>query len=127
MKDKELQFFIGSKIKDFRQKNSWTQTDLADKLNVAKSTIAGYEKGYRNPSQTVLFSLADIFNVSINDFFPNTETQTTDTVKAITDRLEASNKEKAISYLTALLEEQEKEQNQMEAPHSLQNTRFRES
>lgn len=116
MKDKELQFFIGSKIKDFRQKNSWTQTDLADKLNVAKSTIAGYEKGYRNPSQTVLFSLADIFNVSINDFFPNTETQTTDTVKAITDRLEASNKEKAISYLTALLEEQEKEQNKVEEP-----------
>lgn len=75
MKTKELQLFIGEKIKNYRLANGMTQADLAERLQVAKSTISGYEKGYRSPMKNTLFQLADIFNVSIDDFFPPTPTK----------------------------------------------------
>lgn len=67
---KELAIFIGSKIKEYRLQNSMTQTELAKKLNISKQTVSKYEKGIIKANQDTLFKLADIFNVSVNDFFP---------------------------------------------------------
>ncbi|WP_264338449.1 S24 family peptidase [Streptococcus anginosus] len=62
--------YIGQKIKEFRTKAKMTQSDLADALNTTKQTISRYEKGDRKAGQDTLFALCDIFNVSIDDFFP---------------------------------------------------------
>ncbi len=67
---KELAIFIGSKIKEYRLQNSMTQTELAKKLNISKQTVSKYEKGIIKANQDTLFQLADIFSVSVNDFFP---------------------------------------------------------
>lgn len=74
---KELAIFIGSKIKEYRLQNSMTQTELAKKLNISKQTVSKYEKGIIKANQDTLFQLADIFSVSVNDFFPPTTDTTT--------------------------------------------------
>ena len=83
----ELNIYIGQKIKEFRTKEKMTQSDLAKVLDTTKQTISRYEKGDRKAGQDTLFTLCDIFNVSIDDFFP--PIQSTDTsnelVQAIND------------------------------------------
>lgn len=65
--------YIGRQIKSFRMSNKLTQDELGELLGTKKATISNYETGYRTPNQDVLFKLADIFNTTINDFFPPTE------------------------------------------------------
>lgn len=49
------------------------QTELGKKLGVKQNTVAGYEKGDWEVSYNNMFKLADIFEVSIDDFFPATK------------------------------------------------------
>lgn len=54
------------KLKALRLENKMTQEYVARKLNVARSTIAGYETKSRQPSHEKLASLANLFmSVSI--------------------------------------------------------------
>lgn len=54
------------RIKQLREEAGYTQQDLADKLNKAKSTIAMYENETRKPSLRVLKQLSNIFNCSVD-------------------------------------------------------------
>lgn len=54
------------KIKELREQKGISQTELANKINVVRSTICQYEKGTREPSYEVLQKLADFFNVSVD-------------------------------------------------------------
>ena len=54
-----------NRIKQLRIEKSWTQTELADRLSCAISSIAMYETGARKPSLEVLIKLSEIFNCSI--------------------------------------------------------------
>lgn len=54
------------KIRELREKAGISQTELANKINVVRSTICQYEKGTREPSYEVLKKLADFFNVSVD-------------------------------------------------------------
>lgn len=58
-----------NKIEDFRNKNGWTQQDLADRCEVSRQTIISLEKGRYNPSILLAFRLAQIFRVSIEEIF----------------------------------------------------------
>lgn len=58
--------YFAEVLKSLREKNHMTQTDLAKHTNLARSTIAGYEKKYRQPSYEILIMLADFFHVSID-------------------------------------------------------------
>lgn len=55
-----------NRIKQLREENKWTQTDLANKLDCAISSIAMYEREERKPSLEVLVKLSEIFNCSID-------------------------------------------------------------
>ena len=57
---------IGKRIKDLRTKYNFTQTTLAEKVGVTKSTIAAYENDSRQPSYEVLIKMANVFKVSID-------------------------------------------------------------
>ena len=83
----ELNIYIGQKIKEFRTKEKMTQSDLAKVLDTTKQTISRYEKGDRKAGQDTLFTLCDIFNVSIDDFFPPIQSPNTsnELVQAIND------------------------------------------
>lgn len=55
---------IGDRIKELRTQAKMTQPELADKLEVTRSTIATYENNTRQPSFHSLIRLAQIFHVS---------------------------------------------------------------
>lgn len=62
---------IGNRIKELRKKYRYTQTELAEKIGVTKSTIAAYENNSRQPSYEVLIKLSHTFNVSIDSILLN--------------------------------------------------------
>lgn len=74
----KLRMFSANKVKYYREKEGMTQDELAEKVSkqigkeVKRQTISLYENGERGMNQDILFTLADIFNISINDFFPDT-------------------------------------------------------
>ena len=70
MNNKELAIHVGNKIRALRKSKKWTQQQLAAQINTTKATISNYETGYRSPKKDMLFTIADVFNISIDDFFP---------------------------------------------------------
>ena len=79
----ELSAYVGKKIKSFREKNGWTTQDLANRLHTSRVTVTRYETGARKANQDMLYKMSELFNVSIDDFFPprDNEKQKSDTVE----------------------------------------------
>lgn len=50
----DLAKYAGAVIKNLREENGWTQTDLAKKVGVGKTTIANYEELSRIQFWTLL-------------------------------------------------------------------------
>jgi len=61
---------MNNKLFEFRTKNMLKQKDLAKVAGVTVSHISYIEKGERLPSLPVASKLANFFNVSIEDLFP---------------------------------------------------------
>ena len=55
---------LGERIKQLRTEKELTQEDLAQKLNVSKSSISLYETNTREPSISTLIALTQLFDVS---------------------------------------------------------------
>lgn len=68
--EKDLRKYAGSIIKKLRERKNMSQDELAEQLNITRQAISRYENGDRGVNQDLLFQLASIFNVSINEFFP---------------------------------------------------------
>ena len=54
----------GCRLKELREKNNYTQKELANKLFKAESTISMWERGDREMDQDTLVTISKIFNVS---------------------------------------------------------------
>lgn len=61
--NKEL-FTLAEKIKQLREQLGYTQSELARKLKLTRSSINGWEMGLSVPSTAVVVELAKVFNVS---------------------------------------------------------------
>lgn len=57
---------FSNKLKALRAENNMTQSDVAKHLNVARSTVAGYETKNRQPSHEKLTALANLFHTSVD-------------------------------------------------------------
>jgi repressor LexA len=69
--DKDITKFVGAKIKHYRKLRKMTQKELGLKIGVKHNTISGYESGTNEADQDMLFKIASILDVSINDLFPS--------------------------------------------------------
>lgn len=58
---------VGKFIADLRKEKGLTQDDLAEKIFVGREAISKWERGVCIPGQTILLSLSEEFNVSINE------------------------------------------------------------
>lgn len=58
-----------SKLKVLRAERSWSQADLADAIDVSRQTINAIETGKYDPSLTLAFKMAKLFNCSIEEIF----------------------------------------------------------
>lgn len=53
-----------SKLKELREEKGLQQKELAELLNVSKSTISGWEVGRNEPQQEILIKIANVFEVT---------------------------------------------------------------
>ena len=77
---------FGERLKYLREKEKMYQSELAEKLNLAPSTISMYEHGDRDPDTSTLSKIAEIFNVTTDYLLGRT-----DDLKSIDDRLKKHN------------------------------------
>ncbi|OXM86066.1 helix-turn-helix domain-containing protein [Paenibacillus rigui] len=55
-----------NRLTELRKSKRWSLQYIADRLGIAKSTYAGYESGYREPSLEAVKMLADLFDTSVD-------------------------------------------------------------
>lgn len=68
------------RLSDLRKNRKWSLQETADQLGIAKSTYAGYESGYREPSLHSLTQIADLFDTSV-DFLLGTSNEDGNTLE----------------------------------------------
>jgi transcriptional regulator with XRE-family HTH domain len=66
---------IKDRIKQLRQEKNWSQTQLAQKMEIHQKQVSAYERGRNVPSTEVLIKIAEIFNVSLDYLAFNAEGQ----------------------------------------------------
>ena len=62
---------IGNKLKQIRSMNNLTQSDLAEMLGVAKTTISSYERNNSVPNDEIKKEISRRFNISIDELIGN--------------------------------------------------------
>lgn len=60
---------LGEKLKEYRKKNLFTQKEFAEKLGIARSTLADYERGKLKGSRTFLNTLCNATNTPMSMWF----------------------------------------------------------
>lgn len=68
--ESDLRKYAGRVIRKLRERKNMSQDELAEQLNITRQAISRYENGDRGVNQDLLFQLASIFDVKIDEFFP---------------------------------------------------------
>ena len=55
---------LSQRVRELRLANSWSQVELANRLNIAKQTVSNWENDNIQPSIEMLIRLSRIFNVT---------------------------------------------------------------
>ena len=58
-----------NRIRELRARNNWSQTDLAERLQISRQSVTAIETGKFNPSLPVAFRLAILFETTIEEIF----------------------------------------------------------
>lgn len=58
-----------NRLKVLRAERDWSQQDLADRLGVSRQSVNAIEKGRYDPSLPLAFSIAEIFDLAIEQIF----------------------------------------------------------
>lgn len=67
--------YLGEKIKDLRNKQILTQTQLADKLNVSRQTVSNWEKGTCQPDCDSVLKLCKVLGADPNCLYGHGQNQ----------------------------------------------------
>lgn len=62
---------LTKKLKELREKNGYTQPDVADRIGIGVSAYKSYELGARRAPVDVLTQLSKLYNVSMDDLLGN--------------------------------------------------------
>lgn len=71
MKIENVTKYVGAQIRKYRKARGMTQKELGFKIGVKHNTISSYENGTNEPDQNILYAIADVLGISINDLFPS--------------------------------------------------------
>ena len=58
-----------NRLKVLRAERNWSQSDLADRLQVSRQSVNAIETGKYDPSLPLAFRIAAIFGLSIEQIF----------------------------------------------------------
>lgn len=64
------------RLAELRKSRKWSLQETADRLGIAKSTYAGYESGYREPSLQALIQISDLFETTVDFILDRVNTKT---------------------------------------------------
>lgn len=76
---REVRKVIAERIKFLREQKSLTQTELAKKLGITRSSVNAWEMGISVPSTQYIVELANIFSVSTDYLLGVVKTSSIDT------------------------------------------------
>lgn len=62
---------FGQLLRNYRKINQLTQQQVADVLNIHRTTYTYYENGITEPNINTLYKLIKLFGVSYNDILPS--------------------------------------------------------
>lgn len=77
----ELAAHIGAQIRKHRKAKKMTQKELGSLLGVGHTTVSSYEVGRIAPDQDMIFELANIFGVKVDELFPDSYVEPNDTLE----------------------------------------------
>jgi putative transcriptional regulator len=60
---------VKNRLKVLRAERGWSQSDLADRLEVSRQSINAIETGKYDPSLPLAFKIARIFDLQIEQIF----------------------------------------------------------
>ena len=111
---------FAQRLKTLRAEHNMTQKELGRRMNLARTTIAGYETKSRQPSHEKLADIADIFGVSVDYLIDGDETLTPVSLSQheriidekffrLYSQLSVTSKEHALDYLELLKLRDEKQ------------------
>ncbi len=60
---------MNNRLRILRAERSWSQQDLADKLEVSRQSVNAIETGRYDPSLPLAFRIARLFSLSIEQIF----------------------------------------------------------
>jgi len=58
-----------NKIRVLRAERKWSQAELATRVGVSRNSINSIENGHFDPSLSLAFAIADMFDLRIEDIF----------------------------------------------------------
>ncbi len=73
MEQKKSYNYIAETLRLLRVQSDFSQQNVADILNINRSTYTYYETGKTTPDVRTLYKISKIFNVPIEVFFPDEE------------------------------------------------------
>lgn len=60
---------MNNRLKVLRAERDWSQQDLAEQLGVSRQSVNAIEKGRYDPSLPLAFSIAEVFDLPIEQIF----------------------------------------------------------
>ncbi|MBK0059880.1 helix-turn-helix transcriptional regulator [Pseudomonas sp. S44] len=60
---------MNNRIRELRSARGWSQAELAERLGVSRQTVNAIETGRYDPSLPLAFSIAGVFELSIEEIF----------------------------------------------------------
>lgn len=62
---------VKNRLKELRLAKKWSQSDLGEALSVSRQTVNSIENGRYDPSLPLAFTIANVFELTIEDIFQN--------------------------------------------------------
>lgn len=66
MDERQRKLEFGRKLRQLRRNRNMSAEELGAKFGLSKTTIWGYEQGYRIPDMETITKMAEFFNVSVD-------------------------------------------------------------
>ena len=60
---------MNNRLRVLRAERSWSQGDLAERLEVSRQSVNAIETGRYDPSLPLAFKIAELFGLTIEDVF----------------------------------------------------------
>ncbi len=106
---------FGKNLRRMRKDRRMTGPELGEKLGIAQPTITGWERGTFEPRFHNLVALADVFGVSIDEFFGRKPPSASDTAiveksphATVVQHSAGASVDAQLAALTAVIEKQQR-------------------